>query len=146
MCVHNIYIKYVYGVGLLDISLKCSLQQTVASFSFRAQINRCWDLLLWRKAHPSPRLAQPQSVAMLVQTAKSRYRCWLWRSSDPASDSSIRPRGATPENSAAIEYHGKARRTQMHLNRHLSSKRQGREASRWNRVYLKPVCFAFYNT
>ncbi len=114
------------------------------------QINRWWDLLLWRKARPSPRLAQPQSVAMLEQTAKSRYSCWLWRSSDPASDSSIRPRGAAPANSAAIKYHGKARRTQRHLNRRLSSKRQGREASRWgvngDRVYLKSVCFAFYNT
>lgn len=87
---------------------------------------------------------------MLEQTAKSRYRCWLCRSSDPASDSSIRPRGAAPANSAAIEYHGKARKTQRHLNRRLSSKRQGREASRWgvngDRVYLKSESALHFKT
>ncbi|KAI2648993.1 G-protein coupled receptor 12 [Labeo rohita] len=55
----------------------------------------------------------------------------ILRSGITASDSSVRPRGAAPVNSAGIKCHGKTRRPQKHLNRRLSSKRQGREASRW---------------
>lgn len=72
----------------------------------------------------------------------------ILRSGFTASDSSIRPRGAAPATSAATKYNGKTRRTQKHLNRRLSSKRQGREASRWgvNGYLVYSACTAVHFT